>query len=80
MHIETKTIIIREVDMSIHIKYRPRVRPSRPVPDSFSEVKQTPEDWMEDVWITKPSTDTGNEALLARCHVSRRPCDRPFRY
>lgn len=58
----------REVDMSIHIKYRPRVRPSRPVPDSFSEVKQTPEDWMEDVWITKPSTNTGNEALLARCH------------
>lgn len=54
--------------MSVHLRYRPRVRPSRPVPDSFSEVKQTPEDWMEDVWITKPAADTGNEALLARCH------------
>ncbi|KAG1766170.1 hypothetical protein EDD22DRAFT_878734 [Suillus occidentalis] len=51
----------REVNMSVHLRYRPRVRPSRPV-------KQTPEDWMEDVWITKPTTDTGNEALLARCH------------
>ncbi|KAG1748563.1 hypothetical protein EDB19DRAFT_210642 [Suillus lakei] len=58
----------REVCMSIHIRYRPRVRPSRPVPDCFSEVKQSPEDWMEDVWITKPSVDTGNEAFSARCH------------
>jgi hypothetical protein len=58
----------REVHMSIHIRYRPRVRPSRPVPDSFSEVKQSPEDWMENVWITKPSVDTGNESFLARCH------------
>ncbi|KAG2344489.1 hypothetical protein BDR05DRAFT_189889 [Suillus weaverae] len=58
----------REVKMSIHVKYRPRVQPSRPVPYSFSEVKQSPEDWMEDVWITKPSVDTGNEAFLARCH------------
>lgn len=58
----------REIYMNIHIRYRPRVRPSRPVPDSFSEVKQSPEDWMENVWITKPSVDTGNEAFLARCH------------
>ncbi|KAG1780519.1 hypothetical protein EV702DRAFT_1078012 [Suillus placidus] len=58
----------REVYMNIHVRYRPRVRPSRPVPYSFSEVKQSPEDWMEDVWITKPSVDTGNEAFLARCH------------
>jgi len=55
--------------MSIHIRYRPRVRPSRPVPDSFSEVKQSPEDWMEDVWITKPTVGTGNEAFSARCHL-----------
>ncbi|KAG2124246.1 uncharacterized protein EDB93DRAFT_1098672 [Suillus bovinus] len=59
----------RQIYMSIHIKYRPRVRPSRPVPDSFSEVKQSPEDWMEDVWITKPTVGTGNEAFLARCHL-----------
>ncbi|KAG1882675.1 hypothetical protein F4604DRAFT_346517 [Suillus subluteus] len=58
----------RQVYMSIHVRYRPRVRPSRPVPNSFSEVKQSPEDWMENVWITKPSVDTGNEAFLARCH------------
>ncbi|KAG2039512.1 hypothetical protein BDR03DRAFT_1008844 [Suillus americanus] len=58
----------RRVYMSIHVRYRPRVRPSRPVPDSFSEVKQSPEDWMENVWITKPSAETENEAFLARCH------------
>ncbi|KAG1742308.1 uncharacterized protein EDB91DRAFT_1247704 [Suillus paluster] len=57
-----------EVHMSIHLRYRPRVRPSRPVPDCFSELKQCPEDWMEDVWITKPSVDAGNDAFLARCH------------
>ncbi|KAG1901323.1 uncharacterized protein F5891DRAFT_1187599 [Suillus fuscotomentosus] len=59
----------RRAYMSIHIRYRPRVRPSRPVPDSFSEVKQSPEDWMEDVWITKPTVGTGNEAFSARCHL-----------
>lgn len=58
----------REVSMSIHIRYRPRVRPSRPVPNSFLEVKQCPEDWMENVWITEPAVDTGNAAFLARCH------------
>ncbi|KAG2151457.1 hypothetical protein DEU56DRAFT_552345 [Suillus clintonianus] len=58
----------RESHMKIHVRYRPRVRPSRPVPDCFSELKQCPEDWMEDVWITKPTVDTGNEAFLARCH------------
>ncbi|KAG0703756.1 hypothetical protein DFH29DRAFT_874214 [Suillus ampliporus] len=68
MHPETDTIIFREAHMSIHLRYRPRVRPSRPVPDCFSELKQSPEDWMEDVWVTKPSVDTGNDAFLARCH------------
>jgi len=57
--------------MNAQLQYRPRVRPSRPVPDCFSELKRSPDDWMEITWITKPSVETGNDAFLARCHVSQ---------
>ncbi|OAX44347.1 hypothetical protein K503DRAFT_765162 [Rhizopogon vinicolor AM-OR11-026] len=59
----------REVRMNAQLRYCPRVRPSRPVPDCFSELKRSPEDWTEITWITKPSVEkVNNDAFLARCH------------
>ncbi|KAF9220886.1 hypothetical protein BS17DRAFT_786129 [Gyrodon lividus] len=59
----------REVCMSAYLCYRPRVRPPRPTPTSFSGVKHCPDEWQEEIWgMSKAISDEGSGALSAQCH------------
>ncbi|KAG9315841.1 hypothetical protein JVU11DRAFT_3490 [Chiua virens] len=57
----------KEVCLSAGLRYRPRVRPPRPSPPTFSSLKIYPEEWQEEIWgLTKGSS---NEPLVAQCHL-----------
>ncbi|KIJ62553.1 hypothetical protein HYDPIDRAFT_30161 [Hydnomerulius pinastri MD-312] len=59
----------REVRMSAHLCYRPRVRPPRPAPICFSGLKFCPDEWQEEIWAMSKGTSGGDrQALTAQCH------------
>ncbi|KAG8214540.1 hypothetical protein J3R82DRAFT_9601 [Butyriboletus roseoflavus] len=60
----------RDVRLSAHLRYSPRVRPPRPSPPCFSSIKICPEEWQEEIWgMTKAPSSEGEEPLMAQCHL-----------
>ena len=63
--------LCREVCLSAHLRYSPRVRPPRPPPPSFSSLKICPDEWQEEIWgMSKAPSSEDKEPLIAQCHVS----------
>ncbi|KAL4064165.1 hypothetical protein V8B97DRAFT_2011082 [Scleroderma yunnanense] len=61
----------REVSIIADLRYSPRVRPPRPSPMYFSALKQSPDEWLENVWSIEgcPLQAEDSRTLMVQCHL-----------